>query len=214
MFLDKKLMFNINLFYTHVKDYQATTSVIDNTTATGYRSQLGNIPGIDLMGVELDSAYYPTSYLSFNLGGSYNHARYSDWHNATCPVESTQAVCDNTGKQIVGAPELTGIFGVDVHKPIDYGLTAHGWVNSVVRSSQNLDSLLSVYGKQSTYQVTDIGVGLFTGQKNRYEVNLVGNNIFDTRYTTSVTSFSTSAPVGYDGLGLRRYVGLVLRASF
>jgi iron complex outermembrane receptor protein len=206
---------NVNLFYTHVKDYQATTSVVDKTTTTGYRSQLGNIPGIDAMGVELDSAYYPTSYLSFNAGGSYNHARYSDWGTATCPVENTtQTICDNTGKQIVGAPELTGIFGVDVYKPVNYGLTAHGWVNSVVRSSQNLDSLLSIYGKQSAYQVTDIGVGVFTGKKNKYEVNLVGNNIFDTKYTTSVNAYSTTGPVGYDGLGARRYVGLVLRANF
>jgi iron complex outermembrane receptor protein len=215
LFLDKQLMLNVNLFYTHVKDYQATTSVVDKTTTTGYRSQLGNIPGIDAMGVEVDSAYYPTSYLSFNAGGSYNHAHYSDWSTATCPVENTtQTICDNTGKQIVGAPELTGIFGVDVHKPINYGLTAHGWVNSVVRSSQNLDSLLSTYGKQSAYQVTDIGVGLFTGKKNKYEVNLVGNNIFDTKYTTSVNAYSTTGPVGYDGLGARRYVGLVLRANF
>jgi iron complex outermembrane receptor protein len=215
LFLDKKLMFNLNLFYTHVKDYQATTSVVDNTTATGYRSQLGNIPSIDARGVELDSAYYPTSYLSFNFGGSYNHARYSNWNTATCPVEiTTQAVCNNTGKQIVGAPEWTGIFGVDLHKPIDYGLTVHSWVNSVVRSSQNLDSLLSVYGKQSAYEVTDIGIGVFTGQKNKYELDLVGNNIFDTKYTTSVNSYSTTGPVGYDGLGSRRYVGLVLRANF
>jgi iron complex outermembrane receptor protein len=83
-----------------------------------------------------------------------------------------------------------------------------------VRSSQNLDSLLSTYGKQSAYQVTDIGVGLFTGKKNKYEVNLVGNNIFDTKYTTSVNAYSTTGPVGYDGLGARRYVGLVLRANF
>ena len=215
LFLDKQLMFNVNLFYTHITDYQATTSVIDKSTNTGYRSQLGNIPGIDAMGVELDSAYYPTSYLSFNVGGSYNHAYYSDWSTATCPVEITKpVVCDNTGKQIVGAPQLTGIFGVDIHKPISYGLTVHSWVNTVARSSQNLDSLLSAYGKQGAYQVTDIGLGLFTGKKNKYEVNLVGNNIFDTKYTTSINSYSTTGPVGYDGIGARRYVGLVLRANF
>jgi iron complex outermembrane receptor protein len=218
LFLDKKLMFNTNLYHTTVNDYQATTSVPDATTSTGYRSQLGNIPEITLMGVEIDSAYYPTSYLTFNFGGAYNHARYTDWSTATCPAEiptSVQAVCDNTGKRLAAAPELTGIFGVDLHKPLGFAnLTGHAWANTTVRSQQNLESLLSVWGKQDAYQVTDVGLGLFTGKKNKYEVNLVANNVFDTHYTTSVNAFSSNYPVGYDGIGARRYVGLVLRSTF
>lgn len=215
LFFDKKLMFNTNLYHTTVSDYQATTNVPDPTTSTGYRSQLGNIPEITLMGLEIDSAYYPTSYLTFNFGGAYNHARYTDWSQATCPAElPNQAVCDNTGKRLAAAPELTGIFGVDLHKPIVSNLTGHAWANTVVRSQQNLESLLSVWGKQDAYQVTDVGIGLFTGKKNKYEVNLVANNVFDTHYTTSVNGFSNSATVGYDGIGARRYVGLVLRSTF
>jgi iron complex outermembrane receptor protein len=218
LFLDKTLMFNVNLYHTTVTDYQATTSIPDATQQTGFRSQLGNIPEITAMGVEIDSAYYPTSWLTFSFGGAYNHARYTDWSTATCPAEiptSVQAVCDNTGKQVVGAPELTGIFGADLHKPLGFAdLIGHAWANSVVRSSQNLEAQLSSWGKQDAYQVTDIGIGLFTGGKNRYEANLVANNVFDTQYTTSVNDFSNSYPVGYDGIGARRYVGLVLRSTF
>ncbi len=215
LFFDKKVMLNTNLYHTTVTDYQATTNVADPTQVTGYRSQLGNIPGIEAMGVEIDSAYYPTSYLSFNVGGNYNHAVYSDWKTATCPTEINAAVCDNTGKQIVGAPELTGIFGVDLHKPLGvYGLTGHAWANTVVRTAQNLEANLSQYGKQDAYQVTDIGVGLLAGSKNRYEVNLVANNVFDTQYTTSINNFSNTGAVGFDGIGARRYVGLLLRTNF
>jgi iron complex outermembrane receptor protein len=217
LFFDKKLMFNTNLYHTTVSDYQATTSVPDATTQTGYRSQLGNIPEITLMGLEIDSAYYPTSYLTFNFGGAYNHARYTDWSTATCPAEiptSVQAVCNNTGKRLAAAPELTGIFGVDLHKPIASNLIGHAWANTIVRSQQNLESLLSVWGKQDAYQVTDVGIGLLTGKKNKYELNLVANNVFDTQYTTSVNGFSSTYPVGYDGIGARRYVGLVLRSTF
>jgi iron complex outermembrane receptor protein len=217
LFFDKKLMFNTNLYHTTVNDYQATTSVPDATTQTGYRSQLGNIPEITLMGLEIDSAYYPTSYLTFNFGGAYNHARYTDWSTATCPAEiptSVQAVCNNTGKRLAAAPELTGIFGVDLHKPIASNLIGHAWANTIVRSQQNLESLLSVWGKQDAYQVTDVGIGLLTGKKNKYELNLVANNVFDTQYTTSVNGFSSTYPVGYDGIGARRYVGLVLRSTF
>jgi iron complex outermembrane receptor protein len=216
LLLDKKVMLNVNLYHTTITDYQATTSVVDKTTVTGYRSQLGNIPEITAMGVEVDSAYYPTSYLTLSFGGAYNNAEYSDWSTATCPPEITNAVvCNNTGKQVVGAPELTGIFGVDLHKPLGFfGLTGHAWANSAVRSSQNLEALLSTWGKQDAYQVTDLGIGVFTGQKNKYEVNLVANNVFDTHYTTSVNAFSNNSTVGYDGIGARRYVGLVLRSTF
>jgi iron complex outermembrane receptor protein len=218
LLLDKSLMLNINLYHTTVTDYQATTSIPDATQPTGYRSELGNIPEITAMGVEIDSAYYPTSWLTFTFGGAYNHARYTDWKTATCPAEippSVQAVCDNTGKQVVGAPELTGIFGVDLHKPLGLtGLIGHAWANSVVRSSQNLEAQLSSWGKQDAYQVTDVGLGLITGGKIRYELNLVANNLFDTKYTTSINDFSNTYPVGYDGIGARRYVGLVLRSTF
>lgn len=219
LLLDKKLMFNVNLYHTTVTDYQATTSIPDATQPTGYRSELGNIPEITAMGVEIDAAYYPTSWATFSFGGAYNRARYSDWKEATCPAEVPTTLanptCDNTGKQVVGAPELTGIFGVDLHKPLGYaGLIGHAWANSAVRSSQNLAAQLSSWGKQGAYQVTDIGVGLITGGKNKYEVNLVANNVFDTHYTTSVNDYSNQYPVGYDGIGARRYVGVVLKSTF
>jgi iron complex outermembrane receptor protein len=215
LFLDKKVMLNANLYHTTVTDYQATTNVVDASTQTGYRSVLGNIPGIEAMGVEIDTAYYPTSNLTLNAGGNYNHAVYSDWKTATCPTESKAPNCDNTGKQIVGAPVLTGIFGVDYRQPIGfYGLTARAWANTVVRTGQNLEANLSQYGKQDAYQVTDIGLGLLKGSKNKYELNLVGNNIFDTKYTTSINNFSSTGTVGYDGIGARRYVGLLFRSTF
>ena len=53
--------------------------------------------------------------LQLNPGGAYNEAIYTDWSTATCPrsFPSTVAVCNNTGKQIVGAPRWTVIFGFD-----------------------------------------------------------------------------------------------------
>ena len=45
-------------------------------------------------------------------------------------------------------------------------------------------------------------------------LGLGSQNVCDTKYTTSSNDFSNSAPVGYDGIGARRYVGLVLRTSF
>ncbi|MCB5188239.1 TonB-dependent receptor [Methylobacillus caricis] len=219
LFFDRRLMFNANIYHTIVKGYQATTSVADATApgGTGYRSQLGNIPEITATGIEVEGGYLYSDRLSFTFGGAYNRAKYSDWDTATCPAEiptSVSPFCDNTGKQIVGAPKLTGIIGAHYIQPIWGGLKAQAFFSTVIRSKQNVENLLSEFGEQSGYSVTDAGFGIIGGKKDSWEFNVVGKNIFDKIYTTSVNTYSSTAPVGYDGLGQRRYVGVVLRTKF
>jgi iron complex outermembrane recepter protein len=219
---DRRLLLNVNLYNTVVKDYQATTSTFvgttgPNATATGYRSDFGNIPEITARGIELDGAFSATSNLVFNFGAAYNRAVYSDWSNATCPTEipttAANPTCDNTGKQIVGAPKLTGIIGADYRLPLAGGFTGHAFFSTVFRSKQNLEAQLSEYGEVSGYSVTDGGIGIITNTKNKFEVNLVAKNLFDKRYTTSVNNFTNNYPVGWDGLGTFRYIGLVLKGT-
>lgn len=217
---DNRLLLNVNLYNTVIKDYQATTSTfvgVSPGTPTGYQSNFGNIPEMTARGLELDGAFSATSNLRFNFGAAYNHAVYSDWENATCPAEIVVTVanptCDNTGKQIVGAPRLTGIIGADYTLSLPYGLTGHAFFSTVFRSKQNLESQLSEYGEVSGYSVTDGGIGLITNTKNKFEVNLVAKNLFDKRYTTSVNNFSNNYPVGWDGLGTFRYIGLVFKGT-
>ncbi|MCB5185490.1 TonB-dependent receptor [Methylobacillus gramineus] len=216
LFFDRRLMFNANIYHTIVKGYQATTSVADASApgGTGYRSQLGNIPEITATGIEFEGGYLYSDRLSFTFGGAYNRAQYEDWSTATRPPELGGGVRDNTGKQIVGAPKLTGIIGAHYIQPIWGGLKAQAFFSTVIRSKQNVENLLSEYGEQSGYSVTDAGIGIIGGKKDSWEFNLVGKNIFDKVYTTSVNTYSNSAPVGYDGLGQRRYVGVVLRTKF
>ncbi|HSI29480.1 MAG: TonB-dependent receptor [Methylophilus sp.] len=219
---DRRLLLNVNLYNTVVKDYQATTSTFvgttgPNATTTGYRSDFGNIPEITARGIELDGAFSATSNLVFNFGAAYNRAVYSDWSNATCPTEipttAANPTCDNTGKQIVGAPKLTGIIGADYRLPLAGGFTGHAFFSTVFRSKQNLEAQLSEYGEVSGYSVTDGGIGIITNTKNKFEINLVAKNLFDKRYTTSVNNFTNNYPVGWDGLGTFRYIGLILKGT-
>ena len=212
-----RLLLNANVYRTRVEDYQAVTSVPDPTSPTGFSSKLGNIPGIRARGVEIDAHYDVTPTLRLTLGAAYNDAVYTDWATATCP-RSTPAsvpVCDNTGKQIVGAPKWTGIFGVDYEFALGAGLTGHVFANHVYRSEHNLEQLLSPYGWQGDYTVTDVGIGVIKETAAvTYRASLVGKNVFDTKYTTSVNDFSNNSPVGFDGIGPRRYLGIDLRLSF
>lgn len=214
---DQRVTLNLNVYYTRVRDYQNVTSEPDPTSPTGFSSRLGNVPEIRAVGTEFDALVHVTDNLQITAGGAYNEATYTDWSTATCPrsFPSTAVVCDNTGRQIVGAPRWTGIFGFDYQLPLASGFAAHFFGNHVYRSEHNLEQLLSEYGEQSGYSLTDLGAGITREtDSGKYELSLVSKNAFDTKYTTSVNDFSNSAPVGYDGIGARRYVGLILRSSF
>ncbi len=146
-----------------------------------------------------------------SFGGSYNDTTYTDWSTATCPrsYPTTVVICDNTGKQIVGAPKWSRILGFDFKRELGAsGVSLHAFANDSYKSGHNLEQLLSPYGWQKAYHLTDAGIGFITRIAGaETEISLVGKNIFDTQYTTSVNDFSNNAPVGYDGIGARRYIG-------
>ena len=214
--LHDTVQLNANLFQTRVRDYQQTTSVFDPATTAlkhdgtlYYQSILGNIPEIMARGVELEGALFPTSHFRLTYGIVYNHAVYQSWHTATCPnelnVKSSTTVCDNTGRQIVAAPRFTSTVGVDYTRAVFRGYEAHVWASDVYRSAQNFDNNLSRYGVQGAYALTDVGFGLISAD-SRFELDFTGRNIFNKRYTTSVT-IGADGSIGYDGIGDPRWVG-------
>jgi iron complex outermembrane receptor protein len=215
---DRKLSLNLNLYNTDVEGFQSQLTVPDNSTASGFRTTLGNIKGILLRGVELESAWQASENLSFFLNGSYNYAIYTDFKNAPCPAETNRPQCDQTGKRIPNAPEFTVNYGFDYRAPFgfglwsDYGLQWHAYLVDSYKSKANYNASLSSSGIQPGYHVTDGGIGI--GTKNgQYSLDLVGRNIFDTIYVTNVSDFSgTSAVSATYGEG--RYYGVHFRANY
>jgi iron complex outermembrane receptor protein len=219
--LDDSLQVDLDLFQTRVRDYQQTTSIFDAATTAlknngtlYYQSILGNIPEIRARGAELEGAWLLTRSLTLSYGFVYNHAVYADWDLATCPneanVKSSTTTCNNTGRQIVGAPRFTSTVTLDYHQPIVRDYEAHFWAANVYRSQQNFDNNLSRYGIQGAYGLTDAGVGIVTPDK-RFELDFVGRNVFNKRYTTSV-NVNSNGSIGYDGIGDPRWVGVELHA--
>ena len=212
------LWLSANLYYTRVRDYQAVTSIPDATSSTGFSSVLGNIPALRAQGIEVDGTLTPFEGLTINFGGAYNDAVYTDWANATCPRSYPASVptCDNTGRQIVGAPKWIGIIGFNFEREIAAsGLSLYAFANNTYRSRHNLEQLLSPYGWQDSYHLTDAGIGVITELGGaRTQIGVAAKNLFDVKYTTSVNDFSNNAPVGYDGIGPRRTISAVVRATF
>jgi len=123
--------------------------------------------------------------------------------------------CNNTGRQIVGAPRWTVVLGFNFEHEIpgtDLKLVA--FANDTYRTAQNLEQALSPYGWQAAYHLTDAGIGVNTRLHGvKTEISVIAKNLFDVHYTTSINDFSNNAPVGYDGIGARRYVGIVAKAK-
>jgi iron complex outermembrane receptor protein len=216
--LDRKLVVNLNLYQTDVEGFQSQLVFPDEDRPGQFRTRLGNIEGIQLRGIELETSYDVTPGLNLFLNGSYNHAVYTDFRNAPCPPENPAPMCDQTGQTLPNAPAFTANFGFDYRVPFgfgvgdDYGLQWHAFMVDSFKSAANYNASLSESGKQPAYHVTDGGIGL--GTKNgKYNLDLVGRNIFDTVYLTNSSNWSsTGASTGT--FGDARYYGVHFRAKF
>ncbi|TCV86257.1 MULTISPECIES: TonB-dependent receptor [Methylomonas] len=221
--LDRKLVANVNFYQTDIEGFQSQLVIpctigVDGCT-TGNRTTLGNIKGIQLRGIELETNYDITPGLSVFLNGSFNRAIYTDFANAPCPPEANNnGTCDQTGMTLPNAPTFTANYGVDYRAPLtfgygnDYGLQWHAYLIDSYKSTANYNSNLSTYGKQPAYHVTDGGIGV--GTKNgKYNLDLVGRNIFDTIYFTNVGNYTNNSAVSA-AFGDARYYGVHFRAKF
>jgi iron complex outermembrane recepter protein len=211
--LNQSLIFDANLYQTHITNYQSTATVVSAASSTGYASLLTNVGGVLMRGLEIDSAWNASNQLHFTLGAAYNNARYSSYTNATCPVElSVSTPCDFTGKQVAAAPKVTATVGVDYRQPIGDRLVGHVFLNDVFRSRANLSTTLSEYTWQGAYNVTNGGVG-FTSPDGKIEVDFIAKNLLNTRYAINLGQYSNSAGVA-EFYGDPRYVGFDVKARF
>ena len=212
---DKKVFLNVNLYDTLVNDYQANLLTADPTKAPGnYQSNTGNVKGIEMRGVEIETTW--NAFQGFNtfLNAAYNNAIYTDFSNAPCGAEvGNNQICNYTGKTIPNAPTFTVNFGADYRRSLGYyGLDGLVFLNNSFRSGANMAADLSTYGWQPSYHITDGGLGVAT-KNNKYNLTLIARNIFDTRYVTNVgTLSSTSAVTGVQGEA--RYFGVNFRTNF
>lgn len=215
---NRQLALNLNIYQTDIKGFQSQLVLPDEQRPGQFRTRLGNIEGIQLRGVELETSWDVTQGLNLFLNGSYNHAVYTDFKNAPCPPEANASICDQTGLTIPNAPAFTVNYGADYRVPLgfgkwdDFGLQWHAFLVDSYKSAANYNASLSTSGKQAAYHVTDGGIGV--GTKNgKYNLDLVGRNFFDTIYLTNSGNWSsTSASSGTFGEG--RYYGVHFRAKF
>jgi outer membrane receptor protein involved in Fe transport len=191
--LNKTLVFDADVFHTVVKDYQQAVRVVDayttglNTAAgvpnpTAYTSATGNVPKVQVDGLEVDGTYGGLPNTTLRFSGAYTRAVYKDFKNAAPPVEQiypgSPPYIDLTGATLPGAARYTFNVGGEYRLPVAGKYALHTGANVGFTSGYNSDVALSAYGWIPKHFLVDYDVGL--GKLNKsFDVSLVVKNLFN-----------------------------------
>jgi iron complex outermembrane receptor protein len=208
----RKLTLDAGLFYTDVRDYQATYFAEVNNTFVQILSNVGQVIS---RGAEAEATAHPFSGLTLHASAGYDEAYYGSYTNGPCPVEVTgKATCSLTGRQVVGAPKWTANA---------YGLYEHPLTDQLIGYIRGEYSWRShFFGYQDDSAQTRTGdytlVNLYLGVKDasgRWDLMFWGKNVGNIHYPYSYLSYGSLLPGAYvPFFGDPATYGVTLRASF
>jgi outer membrane receptor protein involved in Fe transport len=205
---NKKLLLNADVFVNNITDYQQSVRVLDVYTTTlrndgtlTYASATGNVPKVQVKGLELDGAFNGIPYTSLRFNAAYNNAVYRQFPNSGQPSENGYTGAppyqDVSGQTVPGAPKVTASVGAEFRLPVLNNKEFHSSFNTFYTSKYNSDNTLSVYGWVDPYTLTDFSIGI--GRKDSYfDISFIVQNAFDTRYRAQgFSSYTPSLPRWY-----------------
>ena len=182
---DRRLVFNIDAYYTRVRDFQAT--VVDNAQTVALRGYLSNIPRVTVKGIEADATALVMRGLSVRAGLAYADGRYTDYPAGPCPLElqtATTTVCSLTGKRLASLPRFAVTAGVDYAVPVGRG-SVFVHADTVSRSGYNGDPTISRFTYVGAYNLTNANVGYRFA--DGLEVAVFARNLLDADYLQNLT---------------------------
>ncbi|WP_174292279.1 TonB-dependent receptor [Sphingomonas bacterium] len=207
---DRRLIFNIDGFYTKVRDFQAT--IVDNSQTVALRGYLANIPRVSVRGVEIDSTALVLPGLSIRANLAYADGRYDDYPAGPCPLEAQTAAttaCNLTGGKLASLPRWSETLGADYEHAVG-PVTAFIHADSNWRSSYNGDPTLSRYTYVDGYNLTNATAGVRL--RNGLEVAAFVRNILDAGYIQNLTVQAGNSGLIVGSPSDPRTYGLTLRA--
>lgn len=205
----RRLTFNIDGYYTRVRDFQAT--LVDASQTVALRGYLSNIPQVTVKGIEADATALLLPGLTVRAGAAYADGRYSDYPAGPCPIEAqtaTTAACSLTGRRLASLPRIAATAGLDYTRALGSGAVfAH--VDTASRSGVNGDPSLSRATYIRGYNLTNGTIGYRFA--DGLELAVFARNLLDADYIQNVT-----VQAGNSGLILAtpsdpRTLGLTLR---
>jgi iron complex outermembrane receptor protein len=219
--LDRRLTVDTNVFWMHVRDYQATL-LLQPGTGDSFQQILSNIGAVRSRGIEIEISGSPNPTVKLRLAASYNDSSYLSYPNAPCSAEELapnllpgQKVCDLRSQPVVGAPRwilnpgLTfshSAFG-NLDGEVD---AAYSWRSSYFGSADN-----SQLARVPSYGITNLRYSLHGKRGARpFSVTLWAQNLFNERYTLGGLVVAGRLYNYIATPGLPRTAGITVRAEF
>ncbi len=211
---DRRLILNIDAYYTRVRDFQ--TNVTDTGAAVALRTYLANIPKVRVKGVEADAIAQVTRGLQLRASAAYADGKYVSYPNGPCPIEQIgtgTTACDLSGRGLSGLPKWSVTLGIDYDHPVslfgsDGAVFLHADSNS--RTKAFGDPTASAYTVIEGYTVVNGSIGLRLD--SGLELAVFARNLFDKNYIQNLTIQAGNSGLIVGTPSDPRVIGLTLRA--
>ncbi len=213
-FFDRRLIVNIDGFYTDVRDFQA--NVTDTSATVALRTYLANVAKVTVRGIEADATAHIGRGLSLRASAAYADGVYDSYPNGPCPIEAIgngTSRCDLSGKPLSSLPKWSVTLGGDYAVPATIANT-HGDIyihaDANGRTSVFGDPTDSAYTVIRGYGVVNASIGFRAG--GRWEVAVFARNLFDKNYIQNLTVQAGNSGLIVGTPSDPRSFGLTLRA--
>jgi len=209
---DRRLILNVDGYYTRVTDFQA--NVTDTGAAAALRTYLANIPRVTVKGFEADATAAVTHNVSLRAAVAYADGKYASYPNGPCPIEkigSATTVCNLSGLALTGLPKWSVSLGADAAQPVEaLGGSLFLHVDSSSRSKVLGDPTGSVYTVIRGYTLVNGSIG-FRAAKG-WEVAVFARNLFNKDYIQNLTIQAGNSGLIVGTPSDPRTIGVSLRA--
>jgi iron complex outermembrane receptor protein len=213
--LDQRLLLNVDVYDTTVRDFQ--TNVVDSGPGA-LRGYLANIDKVRVEGAELDASFAATENLTGHLSAAYSDGTYVSYKNGPCPLElisSTTTVCDLSGKGLSTLPRWVGSLGGEYAHPMSIaGIEGRAYLQGELQTRSKMfgepsDSRFAVI---DGYSVLNASLGF--RQRGHWELAVFVRNLFDRNYMQNLTVQAGSSGLIVGTPSDPRTYGLTVRAKF
>lgn len=184
-FWDRRGTFNLSIFRTDIKNYQAN---VNNGQFGVLRGYLANAGKVRTQGGEADFSIRPSERFRAYANGAYTDAKYVRFVDAPCPPElsggsSSPANCDISGQRLPGVSKWAFSYGAEVNAPAKLlgqdGQVYLGYDGSY-RSNFSSNASASAYTWIDGYSLSNFRAGFRT--EAGLDVYAWVRNAFDQKY--------------------------------
>jgi hypothetical protein len=167
--------------------------------ALTYTSATGNVPHVQVKGVEVDAVYAGLPNTVLRLAGAYNDARYKDFPFSAQPAENGYVGAapyrELSGQTLPGASKWAFNFAIDNRVPVFDTLEIRSSLNAAYSSPNNTDNSLSIYGVVPSRTIVDANISIGT-RNGRFDVGVLVKNALDAdaKITSSSAGYTPAVP--------------------